>query len=58
VSKGTVQGSVTVYCRIDQPPPGLRGGMTGTARIDCGGSTVGRVLAGRCLRYVRTEFWW
>jgi RND family efflux transporter MFP subunit len=58
VAKGTVQGSITVYCRISQPPPGLRSGMTGTARIDCGRSTVARVLGGRCLRYLRTEFWW
>jgi RND family efflux transporter MFP subunit len=58
VTKGPVQGAVTVYCRIEGPPPGLRGGMSGTARIDCGRSTVGRVIVGRCLRYLRTEFWW
>jgi multidrug efflux pump subunit AcrA (membrane-fusion protein) len=58
VTKGPVQGAVTVYCRIENPPPGLRGGMTGTGRIDCGPSTVGRVVVGKCLRYLRTEFWW
>jgi hypothetical protein len=32
--------------------------MTGHARIDCGSGPVGKVVALRLLRYVRTEFWW
>ena len=53
-----VQASVTAYVRIDSPPPGVRPGMTGTARVACGRSTVAQVLGGRALRYLRTEFWW
>jgi multidrug efflux pump subunit AcrA (membrane-fusion protein) len=56
--KGDVQATVTAYVRIDRPPPGVRPGMTGTARVSCGRSTVANVLGGRALRYLRTEFWW
>lgn len=49
---------VTAYVRIDRPPPGIRPGMTGTARVSCGRSTVARVVGSRALRYLRTEFWW
>jgi hypothetical protein len=50
---------VPVYCRLTEAPPAvLRPGMTGFARISCGERAMGRVLADKALRYVRTEFWW
>jgi len=57
-AKGDLQATVTAYVRIDRPPPGIRPGMTGAARVFCGRSTVAGVLGGRALRYLRTEFWW
>jgi multidrug efflux pump subunit AcrA (membrane-fusion protein) len=57
-SKGDVQGTVLVYCRLTTPGSELRPGMTGHARIDTGRRSVGAILLDRALRYVRTEFWW
>ena len=57
--EGKLQSTVPVYCRLTDPPPAvLRPGMTGFARISCGERAMGRVLADKALRYVRTEFWW
>jgi multidrug resistance efflux pump len=53
-----VQSTVVVACRLTTPLPELRPGMTGYARIDVGQRSVGAILLDRCLRYVRTEFWW
>jgi putative peptide zinc metalloprotease protein len=58
VAAGEMPGAVSVYCTLRDPPPALRPGMTGYARIDCGRAAAGRVLVKRVLRYVRTEFWW
>ena len=55
---GKSPGSVIVYCRLAGSPWGLRTGMTGYARIHCGGLPVGELLAFRLLRVLRTEFWW
>jgi hypothetical protein len=57
--EGKLQSTVPVYCRLTEPAPAvLRPGMTGFARISCGQRGMGRVLADKALRYVRTEFWW
>ena len=32
--------------------------MTGFARVSCGKRAMGRVLAEKSIRYLRTEFWW
>jgi multidrug efflux pump subunit AcrA (membrane-fusion protein) len=56
--RGEVQGSVTVYCRLEESSAMLRPGMTGHARIDTGRQSAGKVLFDRVLRYLRTEFWW
>ena len=55
---GEVQGTVTVYCRIDSPPPGLGSGMSGFARINCGEQPAGAAWSKRFLKFFRTEFWW
>ncbi|MCI0456344.1 MAG: HlyD family efflux transporter periplasmic adaptor subunit [Gemmataceae bacterium] len=56
--RGEVAGTVTVYCRLRDPPPGLRPGMTGYARVECGPRSLGGFLAERVMRFLRTEFWW
>jgi putative peptide zinc metalloprotease protein len=60
---GDVPGHVVVYCTVSpanapDAAAAVRPGMTGHARIDCGARPVGKVVALRLLRYVRTEFWW
>jgi multidrug resistance efflux pump len=66
-ARGEVQGTVTIYCRLDPAltsppgpgqPGGLRPGMSGHARVYTGRRPVGRFLLDRVLRFVRTEFWW
>jgi putative peptide zinc metalloprotease protein len=52
------RGTVTVYCRLDQPPDGLRPGLTGYGRVDTGSRSLGGLLIGRCVRFVRIECWW
>ena len=57
--EGKLQSTVPVYCKLTNPPPAaLRPGMTGFARVACGKRPMGRVLADKALRYLRTEFWW
>jgi putative peptide zinc metalloprotease protein len=56
--RGETAGTVTVYCRLRDPAPGLRPGMTGYARIDRGPRSLGGLLGERVMRFVRTEFWW
>jgi multidrug efflux pump subunit AcrA (membrane-fusion protein) len=53
-----VQGTVTVYCRLDNPGVELRPEMSGYARISTGRRPIGAIAIARVLRYVRTEFWW
>lgn len=55
---GKVQSTVTVSCRLEDPPSELRSGMTGYARIQCGTCSLGSSLFGRIFRFVRTEYWW
>jgi len=57
-AKGDVQSKVNVYCRLQEPDGQLRSGMTGYARIRCGRASVASVVAAKCLRLLRTEFWW
>jgi multidrug resistance efflux pump len=56
--RGEVQSTVTVYCRLDDYPPGLRPGMTGYGRVYTGRRPVGAILLDRAVRFLRTEFWW
>jgi hypothetical protein len=57
---GDVPGRVVVTCALgrDAAARGVRPGMTGHARIDCGRRPAGHVLGARLMRYVRTELWW
>ncbi len=52
------QGTVTVYCRVDNPESQLRSGMSGYGRIYRGQQTLRSMAGMQILRYVRTEFWW
>jgi multidrug resistance efflux pump len=56
--RGEVQSRVTVCCRLDRLPAGMRPGMTGYARVYTGRRPVGAILLDRALRFLRTEFWW
>ena len=56
--EGKLQSIVPVYCKLTDAPAALRPGMTGFARVSCGKRAMGRVLADKSLRYLRTEFWW
>jgi multidrug resistance efflux pump len=56
--RGDVQSTFSVYCRLDDCPPGLRPGMTGYGRIDTGQRPLGGILLDRALRWLRTECWW
>jgi putative peptide zinc metalloprotease protein len=55
--RGDLQGSVTIYCRLEDHGL-LRPGMGGQARIYTGQRSVGQILIDRMLRCLRTEFWW
>lgn len=57
-AKGDVQGTVTIYCRLQESNQQLRPGMTGNARIYSDRRPIGEILLDRAMRYVRTEFWW
>jgi multidrug resistance efflux pump len=57
-TRADVQGTVTVYCRIDNTGVELRPEMSGYARISTGRRPIGAIAIARVLRYVRTEFWW
>jgi multidrug resistance efflux pump len=56
--KGDVQSQVNIYCRMDDPDGKLRSGMTGYARIQCRQAPLAAVFGEKCLRFIRTEFWW
>lgn len=53
---GAVQGSVAVYCRLNETNPDLRAGMSGHARVYTGRRCVGAILLDRFLRLLRAEF--
>jgi hypothetical protein len=56
--RGELPGTVTVYCKLEGSDAGLRPGLTGHARVYRGRRPLGEVLAGRALRFLRTELWW
>ena len=56
--RGEGQGTVAVYCRLDDCPPGLRPGTTGYGRIRTGPRPVGEILLDRAVRWLRTDCWW
>jgi len=41
-----------------RPDGKLRSVMTGYARIQCRQAPLAAVFAEKCLRFIRTEFWW
>lgn len=51
-------GAFVVYCELDDVSGELKTGMTGYARVLLGPTSLGRFLAHRALRLIRTEFWW
>jgi multidrug resistance efflux pump len=53
-----VQSTVTVYCRLEDCPEGMRPGMTGYGRIYTGRRAAGAILLDRAVRWLRTECWW
>jgi multidrug resistance efflux pump len=56
-ARGDVQSAVTVYCRLDDCPSGLRPGMTGYARVYTGPRSLGGIVLDRAVRWLRTECW-
>lgn len=52
------QSAVIVHCELENADRRLKSGMTGFGRISRGWNTLGNVMLSKCLRYVRTEFWW
>ncbi len=54
---GQTQGTVTVYCKLNEAHAGVLSGMTGYARIYRGYRPLGLILLDRFRRYLRTEFW-
>lgn len=55
---GEGQGSVTVYCRLDDCPEGVRPGTTGYGRVYTGPRPLGAILCDRARCWLRTECWW
>ncbi len=47
-----------VHCLLSNTSGQLRSGMTGFGRVFRGDRTLGTVMLGKALRYLRTEFWW
>jgi putative peptide zinc metalloprotease protein len=58
ITEGQQQSKVSVYCRLVNPSPELRSGMTGFGRISRGEESVASIVTDRALKYLRTEFWW
>ena len=56
--RGDAQGTVAVYCRLADGPPGLRPGMTGYGRVCTGARPAGGILLDGARRWLRTECWW
>ena len=55
---GDVQSKVHIYCKLNDSYGRFRSGMTGYARVECNKATIASVLYKKCLRLIRTEFWW
>jgi multidrug efflux pump subunit AcrA (membrane-fusion protein) len=49
---------IRVFCRLHDPDPALRPGMSGFARVYVGRRAAGSVLLDRLTRFIRVEFWW
>lgn len=56
--EGALQGTVVVYCHLDDKDANLLAGMTGVGRVFRGQESLGTIACDRAMRYVRTEFWW
>ena len=56
--RGDVESTVTVYCQLGEGSSSLRPGMTGYARVHTGSRPIGTIMAGRAMRWLRSEFWW
>ncbi len=54
----TTDKIVVVHCQIRNPDGRLKSGMTGSGRITRGWNSIGMIMIGRGVRYIRTEFWW
>jgi putative peptide zinc metalloprotease protein len=54
---GALTPRFLVWCRLENPPPGLRLGETGTARIYVGRWNVYERFARFWARFVRADFW-
>jgi hypothetical protein len=48
---------VEVRLWVENTDSGLRPGMSGWAKIDCGRRPLGAILLRRVARYLRTEVW-
>jgi multidrug resistance efflux pump len=57
VAPGQTQGTVTVYCKLNEESAGVLTGMTGYARVYRGYRPLGLIFLDRFRRYLRTEFW-
>ncbi len=59
-TKTTAAGEnvVVVHCQIKNPDGRLKSGMTGFGRIARGWNSIGMIMIGRGIRFLRTEFWW
>jgi multidrug efflux pump subunit AcrA (membrane-fusion protein) len=58
VPPGEMPSSVTISCRLEDPPAVLRPGMTGYAHVARGRRPIGEIAAERAVRLLRTEYWW
>jgi len=54
----SAEAHLVVRCRLDDPGPAIRPGMTGYARISTGPRPLGSIAADRAVRLIRAEFWW
>ncbi|MDB5384414.1 MAG: peptidase [Planctomycetaceae bacterium] len=52
------QGTITIYCEVDNPQAELRSGMSGFGRVYRGKKSLATMAGMGFLRYFRTEFWW
>jgi multidrug resistance efflux pump len=49
---------VRLHGRLEAPVAGLLPGSSGYARVCLGRQSLGSLMAGRVMRFIRTEFWW
>lgn len=58
IADGKPQGTVTVYCHLEEQDAALLAGMTGVGRVKKGPSSLALIGTNKLLKYLRTEFWW